>query len=86
MKIVKAIILVDTELPVPITGISSELKKILEKLKQVEYVKEAYVVYGRVDYVVHVEAPTYADVVQTATTINRVNNIRSTETLVETLQ
>ena len=83
MKKLKAAILIDTELPVPITGVNEELDKILISIKEIENVNEAYVVYGRFDYVVHIEAPTYLDIVKTASEINKLENIRNTETLVE---
>ena len=79
----KAAILIDTELPVPITGVNEELDKILNSIKEIENVNEAYVVYGRFDYVVHIEAQNYLDIVKTASEINKLENIRNTETLVE---
>jgi DNA-binding Lrp family transcriptional regulator len=81
----KAVVLIDTELPVPIAGVSKELKRILDEVKIIENVKDAYVVYGRFDYIVHIEAQSYGDVVKTSAKINSLKNIRSTETLVEAI-
>ena len=39
----KAVVLIDTELPVPISGVSKELKRILNEVKNIEKVKDAYV-------------------------------------------
>jgi DNA-binding Lrp family transcriptional regulator len=79
----KAVVLIDTELPVPIAGVSKELKRILKEVKNIDNVKDAYVVYGRFDYIVHLEAESYLEIVKTAARINALKNIRSTETLVE---
>ncbi|MHA2060574.1 MAG: Lrp/AsnC ligand binding domain-containing protein, partial [Candidatus Ranarchaeia archaeon] len=77
------VVLIDTELPVPIAGVSKELKRILKDVKNIDNVKDAYVVYGRFDYIVHLEAESYLEIVKTAARINALKNIRSTETLVE---
>jgi DNA-binding Lrp family transcriptional regulator len=82
----KAVVLIDTELPVPIAGVSKELKRILNEVKNIEKVKDAYVVYGRFDYIVHLEAQSYLEIVKTAAKINALKNIRSTETLVEAIK
>jgi DNA-binding Lrp family transcriptional regulator len=81
----KAVVLIDTELPVPIAGVSKELKRILDEVRKIENVTDAYVVYGRFDYIVHLKAQSYTDVVKTAAKINALKNIRSTETLVEAI-
>ena len=82
----KAVVLIDTELPVPIAGVSKELKRILDEVRQIKNVNDAYVVYGRFDYIIHLEAPSYSEVVQTASKINALKNVRSTETLVEAVK
>lgn len=56
---------------------------VLEEIKRIEGVRKAYLSYGRFDIVVLLEARDYAEIKRVTATINSINGVRSTETLVE---
>jgi len=71
----KAIVLINTEV-----GAEEE---VLEELKRVEYVSEAYVVYGVYDIVAKIIAPDMDKLREVVTwKIRRMSKVRSTVTLI----
>ncbi|MEM2848706.1 MAG: Lrp/AsnC ligand binding domain-containing protein [Candidatus Bathyarchaeia archaeon] len=70
-----ALVLINTE-----TGVE---EKVLEKLKKMKNVKEAFIVYGVYDIIVEVEAKDLEELRDTiSTSIRRVEGVRSTVTLI----
>ena len=71
------------------TGIPSRgetpasLKQILEKIQAIEGVTDAFVMYGRFDFVIQLDVNGFDDVVKKAATISQIKRVNSTETLVE---
>jgi DNA-binding Lrp family transcriptional regulator len=59
------------------------LTKVLDALKRVEGVVKCYPVYGRFDIVCFIEAKSNEEVAKISAEINRIEGVRSTETLVE---
>lgn len=59
------------------------LTKVLETLRGMSGVAKCYPVYGRFDIVCFVEAESNEDVARISAEINRIDGVRSTETLVE---
>ncbi|MBS7611966.1 Lrp/AsnC ligand binding domain-containing protein [Candidatus Bathyarchaeota archaeon] len=70
-----ALVLINTE-----TGVE---EKVLEKLKSIKNVKEAFIVYGVYDIIVKVEADDLEELRDVISTrIRRVEGVRSTVTLI----
>jgi DNA-binding Lrp family transcriptional regulator len=63
--------------------VPTKAEAVLEAIKKVEGVRKAFFTYGRFDIVVFLEARDYAELRKATTTINGINGVRSTETLVE---
>jgi len=61
-------------------GNSSEALKAVKKFPEV---KKAYFVFGRFDLVAFVEAPSYEAISKITASINAVDVLKSTETLIE---
>ena len=55
----------------------------LEAVKRFSEVRRAYHVFGRYDIVAFVEAPTYEAMNKITDSINEINILKSTETLIE---
>ncbi|MHA2407069.1 MAG: Lrp/AsnC ligand binding domain-containing protein [Candidatus Ranarchaeia archaeon] len=79
---VHATILVSTEVPARQES-PKKLKKLIDLLKKHSEVKSAFVVYGRVDIVVFIEAGDYQKISEISHTINQTPTVTYTETLVE---
>ena len=56
---------------------------VLEKARGMNGVRKAFVAYGRYDLVVFASATDYSSIRELTSTINSVEGVRSTETLVE---
>ena len=71
------------------TGIPSRgetpasLKQILEQIQTIEGVADAFVMYGRFDFVIQLKVDSFDDVVKKAASISQIKQVNSTETLVE---
>jgi DNA-binding Lrp family transcriptional regulator len=59
------------------------LAKVLDALKSIDGVVKCYPVYGRFDVVCFIEAKSNEEVARISAEINRIEGVRSTETLVE---
>ncbi|MCS7113279.1 MAG: Lrp/AsnC ligand binding domain-containing protein [Nitrososphaerota archaeon] len=59
------------------------LAKVLDTLKTVKGVVKCYPVYGRFDMVCFIEAKSNEEVANISAEINRIDGVRSTETLIE---
>jgi len=59
------------------------LAKVLDALKCIDGVVKCYPVYGRFDVVCFIEAKSNEEVAKISAEINRIEGVRSTETLVE---
>ena len=79
---VHATILVSTETPARQES-PKKLKKLITQLKQYKEVKDAFVVYGRVDIVIFVQADSYKRISEISHEINSTPTVTYTETLVE---
>lgn len=56
---------------------------VLDKLLKMDFVRKAYDTYGRFDITVFVEVKDYPMMVEVTNTINGLDGVRSTETLLE---
>lgn len=63
--------------------IPGNASKALEAVKQFPEVTKAYFVFGRYDIVAFVEAPTYEAITKITASINAIDVLKSTETLIE---
>lgn len=63
--------------------VPTKAESVLEAIRRVEGVRKAYFTYGRFDIVAFLEVEDYASLRKATTTINGINGVRSTETLVE---
>jgi DNA-binding Lrp family transcriptional regulator len=81
-NMVHATILVSTETPARQES-PKKLKKLIDQLKKHPEVKSAFVVYGRVDIVVFIEAGDYPRISEISHAINQTPTVTYTETLVE---
>lgn len=59
------------------------LVRVLEEVRSVRGVVKAYPTYGRFDIVCFVEGAGNEDIAEISAVINRLNGVRSTETLIE---
>lgn len=59
------------------------LTKVLDTLKSIGEVVKCYPVYGRFDIVCFIEAKSNEEIAEISAKINRIDGVRSTETLVE---
>ncbi len=78
----RATILIRTEIPSrgETTG---SLRQILKKIQRIEGVIDAFVMYGRFDFVIQLKVDSFEDVVRKAASISKIEQVNSTETLVE---
>jgi DNA-binding Lrp family transcriptional regulator len=72
---VKACLLVKTT---PVKG-----PMVLEEVNKLKGVKKAFLVYGRADMIVLVDAKEYEDVLKVISKVHSMDGVRSTETLTE---
>jgi len=63
--------------------IPGKASEALEAVKKFPEVRTAYSVFGRYDIVAYVEAPTYEAITKITDSINAINVLKSTETLIE---
>ncbi|MBS7624632.1 Lrp/AsnC ligand binding domain-containing protein [Candidatus Bathyarchaeota archaeon] len=63
--------------------VPTKAESVLEAIRRVEGVRKAYFTYGRFDIVAFLEVEDYASLRKATMTINGINGVRSTETLVE---
>jgi DNA-binding Lrp family transcriptional regulator len=63
--------------------VPSKADDILDQVRAIIGVRKAYPTYGRFDIVVFVEVEDYRELRKVTTKINRIQGIRSTETLPE---
>ncbi|MHA1840003.1 MAG: Lrp/AsnC ligand binding domain-containing protein [Candidatus Ranarchaeia archaeon] len=61
----------------------SSLKRILDEIKSINGVTDAFVMYGRFDFVVQLKVDSFEEVVRKAALISRIKQVNSTETLIE---
>ncbi len=59
------------------------LNRVLEELKKLKGVVKVYPTYGRFDVVCIVEGSTNEDIAEISAVINRLEGVRSSETLIE---
>lgn len=59
------------------------LNRVLEELRKMQGVVKAYPTYGRFDVVCLVEGSKNEDIAEISALINRLEGVRSTETLIE---
>lgn len=58
-------------------------RKVIEALKEIEAVEEAYRIYGIWDVVARIEAPTVAKIKEIVTSrLRRLDGVRSTQTMI----
>ncbi|MCL4339529.1 MAG: Lrp/AsnC ligand binding domain-containing protein [Thaumarchaeota archaeon] len=63
--------------------IPTKLREALKSIKEISGVKDAFIVYGRFDLVVSIGAINYEEMIRLTAEINKIEGIRSTETLLE---
>jgi len=66
-----------------IKTIPTQSDKVKDSASKLAGVTKSFLSYGRYDLVVFVKSDDYADIRQLTTTINGLDGVRSTETLVE---
>ncbi|MCX8191173.1 MAG: Lrp/AsnC ligand binding domain-containing protein [Nitrososphaerales archaeon] len=66
-----------------IKTVPTKIYNIVDEVKKIKEVKQCYMTYGRFDVVAFIEVSNYDDVRKVSTSINTLEGIRSTETLVE---
>ena len=66
-----------------IRALPGKVKTTLEDAKKVKNVVRAFLVYGRYDIVVFVEAPDFKSLTAASREINAIKGIKTTETAVE---
>lgn len=59
------------------------LNRVIEELKKVRGVAKVYPTYGRFDIVCFVEGSTNEEIAEISAVINKLEGVRSTETLIE---
>lgn len=57
--------------------------EVLEKTRKLPWVRKSFVAYGRYDLVAFASAPDYSEIRDLSSTINAIDGVRSTESLVE---
>lgn len=63
--------------------VGARARDALEAIRGIEGVKKASLVWGRYDLVAYIEGPDAKAITDTATKVNAVPGVRSTETLVQ---
>lgn len=63
--------------------VPTKAEGILKSVKESKHVKKAYLSYGRFDLVCFLEVQDYPEVREVSSMINKLEGVRSTETLVE---
>ena len=63
--------------------VPTKSKAVLDKLQEMDFVRKAYDTYGRFDITVFVEVNDYSMMVEVTNTVNGLEGVRSTETLLE---
>ncbi|MEM3547282.1 MAG: Lrp/AsnC ligand binding domain-containing protein [Candidatus Bathyarchaeia archaeon] len=66
-----------------IKAVPVRLNRVIEELKKIRGVAKVYPTYGRFDVVCFVEGSTNEDIAEISAVINRLEGVRSTETLIE---
>ncbi len=60
-----------------------EADDVLKKSRKMKGVRKVFLAYGRYDLVVFIEASAYSEIRKLSESINEIDGVRSTETLVE---
>jgi DNA-binding Lrp family transcriptional regulator len=63
--------------------IPTKHREVLKSIKEIRGVNDAFIVYGRFDLVVSIGAINYEEMIRLTAEINKIEGIRSTETLLE---